>query len=272
MRVLLALSAALTLVAPSLVSAQEALAAPPEVGSPRTGAKVWVGRHAEFEEFLRTATIERVEKVGEGVTDPDRAFFAAGGLAESALVKPLAPKRQKGFWESYLSEIAAYELDRILGLDMVPVTVERRVDGQRASVQVWLNGVRRLSEVKSATPARPLEWARQVCRQRIFDALAANIDRNAGNILVDGAWHLILIDHSRAFATNDTPFLDEITQTDRDFFEALKALDEATLTERLEPWLFGKGSVRDLLERRNKIVERLEHYVQERGELAVFPF
>jgi hypothetical protein len=271
MRELLALGVAFTLAASSL-HAEEALTTAPEATAPASGAKVWVGRHAEIEEYLRTAPIERIEKVGHGVTDPDRAFFVPGGLAESALVKPLPPRRQGGYWESYKSEIAAYELDRLLGLDMVPVTVERRIDGLKASVQLWLKGCRRLKEVGTVKPSRPLDWAKQVCRQRIFDALAANIDRNSQNVLVDGEGNLILIDHSRAFAANTTPFIDEITRTDRELFEALKALDEETVTERLKPWLFGKSSVRALLERRDKIVERLEGLLETRGETAVFPF
>jgi hypothetical protein len=267
-----AVAAALTLVAPSLASVQEAPTAAPKVEAPASGAKVWIGRHGEIQEYLRTAPIERIVKVGEGVTDPDRAFFVAGGLAESALVKVLPPKRQGGFWESYKSEIAAYELDRLLGLDMVPITVERRIEGLRASVQLWVNDAELLSEVGSRKPAKPLAWAKQVCRQRIFDALTSNIDRNAGNMLVDDDWNLILIDHSRAFATNNTPFLDKINQADREIYDALKALDEATLMERLKPWLFGDSSVRALLERRDKIVERLQRFVQERGEAAVFVF
>ena len=242
-----------------------------EVVAPE-GAKIWVGRHAEVEEYLRTAPVERIEKVGQGVTDPDRAFFTAGGLAGSALVKILPPKHQKGFWESYKSEIAAYELDRLLGLDMVPVTVERRFSGALGSAQLWVDGCRLLSEAKTEIPTRPRHWSQQVCRQRLFDALSANIDRNAGNILIDEDWNLILIDHSRAFAKNETPFFGNITQADRELYEALKALDEPTLAEKLQPWLFGKGSVKDILKRRDKIVERLDFLIEQRGEAAVFPF
>lgn len=34
-------------------------------------------------------------------------------------------------------EIAAYELDRLLGLGMVPVTVPRTVNGQKVALQFW---------------------------------------------------------------------------------------------------------------------------------------
>lgn len=248
-------------------------AAEQEGGKSPEGAKVWVGRYAEYEDYLRNAPIDRLEEVGEGVTKPLRGFFSPGGLARSVVVKPLPPKRQKGYWESYKSEIAAYELDRILGLDMVPVTVERRVNGQGASAQLWVSGCKLLRVLGTdVKPDQPVKWAKEVCRQRVFDCLIANIDRNAGNILVDDQWDLILIDHSRAFAANARPFEKEITRLDREMFERLKALDEATLMERLKPWIFGKGTVRELLKRRDKIVERLESQARERGEAAVFPF
>jgi len=238
------------------------------------GAKVWVGHYAEYEEFLKTAPFVRLEEIGEGVTKPLRGFFSPGGLAASAVVKPLPPRRQKGYWESYKSEIAAYEVDRLLGLDMVPVTVERRVDGRGASAQLWVKGCKLLRDLddEGYTPGQPVKWAKEVCRQRVFDCLIANIDRNAGNILVDDDWDIILIDHSRAFAMNSRPFEDDITRLDRALYERLKALDEATLLERLKPWVFGKGQVRDLLKRRDRIVKRLDKLAAERGEAQVFPF
>jgi hypothetical protein len=261
---------------PFAVGVVLALAVPPalpqEAAEGPNGAKVWVGHYAEYEEYLRTAPIEKLEDIPVGVTKPKEAFFAPGGLAQSAAVKELKPGRKSGYWESYKSEIAAYEMDRVLGLDMVPPTVERRIEGQQSSLQLWIKGCRLLSDIPKQDPVDPTEWAKQVCRMRIFDCLIANIDRNAGNILVDDHWNIILIDHSRAFAMNEMPFEKEIMRTDKEYFERLKALDEPTLMEKVGPWVFGKGSIRDLLKRRDKIVQRLEKLAKERGEAVVFPF
>jgi hypothetical protein len=236
------------------------------------GARTWVGRYAELEEYLRTAPVERIEEVPIGVTKPKRVFFARGGPVESATFKVLPMGRRSGYWEAHRSEVAAYELDRLLGLDMVPVTVERHVEGKLASVQLWVEGCRMIKDVDQSACPRPDEWARQVCRQRVFDNLVANIDRNAGNILVDDAWNLILIDHSRAFGSNSIPFEKEMTRVDRELFARLKTLDEGRLMERVRPWLLSDGSVRDILKRRDKIVARFEKLARERGEAAVFPF
>ena len=238
----------------------------------QVGANIWVGRHAVFEEYLRTARIERVERVPIGVTKPERGFFAPGGLAASAAVKHLPMGQRSGFWEAYKSEIAAYQVDRLLGLDMVPVTVERRVGSDLASVQLWAEGCKHVKDVDQSACPKPIEWAKQVCRQKVFDNLIANIDRNAGNLLVDGEWNLVLIDHSRAFAQDRMPFEKEMTRVDRAFFERLKALDEASVMKQVRPWVLGDGTARAILKRRDKIVARFEKLVWERGEAVVFPF
>ncbi len=261
--------------ASSAPAAQDAAVQPAVAAAmpePASGAKVWLGRYGEFEEFLRTAAIAKVGDIPVGVTHPKRAFFAPGGIAGSAALKHLQSGIQGGYWESYKSEIAAYKLDRILGLNMVPPTIERRVGSDLGSLQLWVEHCSLLKDVDQAKNPDKDAWAKQVWRQRTFDNLIANIDRNAGNLLVDDSWNLILIDHSRAFATNTMPFVKEMTRIDRAFYERLKALDEATLMRELKPWVLTGGNVKDVLKRRDKIVARFDELARQTSPTQVFPF
>ena len=62
----------------------------------------------------------------------------------------------------------------------------------------------------------------------MFDDLIGNTDPNLGNWLVDPAWNLILIDHTRAFTTTKELY-HQLTQIDSELWERMKALDEAKL-------------------------------------------
>jgi hypothetical protein len=228
--------------------------------------KIWVGRYEEFETFIKTAPIVRVEDIPLGVTKPRHGFFAPSSPVEGVAIKALRPSRESGYFESYQSEIAAYELDKLLGMDMVPVTVERLYEGRPASAQLWVTDTvyrKTLREQKQQAP-NVADWARQVNRWRVFDNLIANIDRNEGNLLVlrSPDWHLVLIDHSRAF-TNTTKMIFEMTQIDRPLYEKMKALDAKTLDARLGKLVLD-GS-KSILRRRDIIVAHLEKLAKAKG-------
>jgi hypothetical protein len=267
MRAALALTSSLALVAVVSSAGQSPVPAARTAVAPAGSSKVWIGREAEFEEFLRTAPIDREESIPVGVTRPRKVYFAAGGLASAAVFKHLPPGRSAGFFESYKSEIAAFELDKVLGLGMVPPTVERRYKRETGSLQLWVENVVLLKARNPKLAPDVNAWNRQVHRHRVWDALTGNIDRNAGNLLVDPAWNLILIDHSRAF-TNDSRFPFPITRIDRELFAKLQALDAPTLKERLGSLLF--DGPKPVLKRRDLIVKRIDELVKEKGEAAVF--
>ncbi len=232
----------------------------------RRSARIWQGRNAEFEAFIREAPIERFEVVPIGVTHPRRAYFKPGGLVESVAWKVLPPGRPNGYWESYKSEIAAYELDKLLGMDMVPVAVEKRWKAERAAAILWLSPVHSWKEMQDKP--KPAKWVAQVARMKMFDNLICNRDRNAGNLLVDDDWNLFLIDHSRAFI-EDKGLAVALEHVDRGLWTKMLALDEAALDGPLAPWL-DRGAIRAIITRRDKMKGAIDAMVAEKGESAVF--
>jgi hypothetical protein len=218
---------------------------------------------------LRTAPVESEKATPIGVTRPRQIFFKPGGLCARALFSAQRTSRSSGYLESYLSRIAAYEVDRLLGLDMVPPTVERLHGGEKGAAQLWVENAVYLKDLDGQKSPDLEDWNRQVRRWRMFDALIAEIDRNAGNLLVlrDPKWHLVLIDHSRAF-TSTTKLVYPVERIDRAMFERLKALTKEDLDARIGPLVLD-GS-KSLLRRRDMIVERFEKLAKEKGEAAVF--
>ena len=245
-------------------------ATPPLVQQQTAGSRVWIGRYAEYEDYLRTARIERQEGIDIGVTGPRRAFFTSPGLAASAIVKNLPPGKRSNYFESYKSEIAAYKLDRMLQLDMVPPTVERQVGPDLVAVQLWVENARMLKEVqaKKLHAPDPQAWNRQLHRFQVFDNLVGNIDSNAGNLLFDPEWSFVKVDHSRAFTTTQT-LLFAMTRIDWPFYDRVKALTEQDLRREIGD-LLETSALPALLSRRDAIVKTFEDLARTNGEAAVF--
>jgi hypothetical protein len=249
-------------------AAQQAVPTPASTADSKRGAssKVWLDRHADFETFLRDNPFRRIEDVPIGVTRPQRGYFDPGGLVTSAAWKMLPPGRANGFWESYKSEIAAYEVDKLLGLGMVPPAVEKRHRGERGAAILWVDGVRQWKEVEHLP--KPPKWNLEAVRMKMFDNLIGNIDRNAGNLIVDDDWNLYLIDHSRAFVT-ETRLRVEMMRIDRGLWEKMQALDETTLDAALGDWLDGRA-IRAMLRRRDAMKKVIDGLVAKSSEAAVF--
>ena len=101
--------------------------------------------------------------------------------------------------------LASYRLDRLLKLDMVPVTVARKVRGDKGSLQ-FLPENTRTEKYRDSTGQGGAAWCpinEQWRSMYIFDALIYNPGRTATNILYDvESWQLMLPGNDKTFGTN----------------------------------------------------------------------
>ena len=239
--------------------AQEQAAAP-------ASAKTWIGRAPAMESYLATAEIERLEDIGTGVTHPRQAFLKPGGPFESLAWKVLPPGRRGGYYESYKSEIAAYQLDKLLEMNMVPPAVEREINGEVGAAIMWLTGTKSVKEMGGKVPAGPT-FGKPIRMMQMFDNLIANIDRNAGNILVDRAGNIILIDHSRAFIEKqELPWSFE--RVDADLWEKMKALTAERLAPAIGQWV-ERPAIDAMIKRRDRMAQTIDKLVEKKGAAVV---
>ena len=259
-------------VAPSLCLAALFALAPSmtaQTTAPPVCAQVWVGHEADVERLLATAPVERLESVPIGVTKPQRGYFPAGSRVERFAWKALPPQRRGGFMESYKAEIAAYQLDRLLGLGMVPPVVERTIEGKVGAAVAWIEHTTPWNKDKPPQGPEP-RWSKQISRMKLFDQLIANIDRNQGNLMYDADWHLFLIDHSRAFTTRQSADgIAALNTIDRALWTKIDALTAADVDRVLGPWL-GASERKALLTRRDRLRKEIAKMVQQRGDARVF--
>ncbi len=243
-----------------------------------------IGRRAEWEEFLSKAEIlereSRQIRGSEAVTSPWVLMLELGGVRHRALWKN-AQGRMGGYWEGWAYEVAAYRLDKHLGLGMVPPTVERRFRGDRGSCQYWVDDTMSLKDKEAkrikTPPAKVPGWNRATYKQRFFDNLIANEDRHSNQVLITQDWRMILIDHSRSFRTAGKfvrglifsakspagPML--MSELPRPLVEKLRALDAAALRSAVGEYLTGE-EIGAVLVRRELILAEIDRLVRANGE------
>lgn len=240
----------------------------------------------KWEEFLKAAKIiDQVQQKGaRAVTEPWELSMEKDGITKRALWKN-PEGRQKGFLEGWKWEIAAYRLDKYLGLNMVPPTVEKRFQGDRGSCQLWIDAwidMEQKATQKIKSPStKVFFYNRALYLQRAFDNLISNVDRHQRNYLIMKDWRIILIDHSRSFRTSrkytKNLIYDEknkenpnflMRQLPKTFVEKLKDLNIDLVKEIVGEYLTEK-EIKAMLKRRDLILDWLDKRIKKFGEKEV---
>jgi hypothetical protein len=237
----------------------------------------------EMERFLKTADIVNQKVLESGTTKSIRATLSDGRIKHDAHIQFIDIFRpmfrgaegtvEKNFRDTYKFNIAAYRLAKLLGIGhMVPMSVEREVNGKFGSVTWWMDNIwlteaeRRDKQIK---PPATQEWSDQLNIVRVFDQLIYNTDRNQGNLLITPEWKLWLIDHTRAFRVHKTLLKPEsLGRCDYRLLQAMKDLNTVTLKNELGPYLRTE-ELSGLLARRDLIVRYFDNEVRAKGQDAV---
>ena len=236
---------------------------------------------SELETYLQKAKVTKAREIPTGLTIPRKLDLDLNGVIHSGVFKFIDENvalkvfedgtKEPNFQDSYLTEIAAYEVDKIIGLGMVPTTVERKFDGKTGSLQFFVDSEMtqgtRLS--KNITPPDATRWNRQWEKSMLFDNLIYNMDRNQGNLLINKDWEIILIDHSRSFRTwNKLKDPTTMPHFSESLLEGLGRLNETILKEKTGKYL-SNDQRKSLLKRRDLILELAKKSSQEKGTANV---
>lgn len=254
----------------------------PRAAAPQSPAPL---TREQMERFLATAEIVRERTTSDGVTRPIRATLSNGELTHDAQFQTVDQAKaifeagkasEIGFTDTYRYNIAGYRLAQLVGLDTVPMSVERRYKGKSAAVTWWIDDVMfdesgrlKLGDTAMMGPD-PQRTQRQIHIMRVWDELIQNRDRNRGNVLWTKDWTMWLIDHTRAFRTNTSLLKpDELIRIERTLFDKMKQLTEQSMTQAMKGALT-RPEIRSVLRRRDALVQHFEKLLAGRGEGAVF--
>jgi hypothetical protein len=254
----------------------------PRLAAPQSAVSM---TREQMEAFLASAEIIRERTTSDGVTRPIRATLSNGVLTHDAQFQTVDEAKalfsagkasEIDFKDTYRYNIAGYRLALLVGLDTVPMSVERRYKGKSAAVTWWIDDVMfdesgrlKLGDAAMMGPD-PQRTQRQIHIMRVWDELIQNRDRNRGNVLWTKDWTLWLIDHTRAFRSNTSLLKpEELIRIERTLFDKLKQLTEQSMTQAMKGALT-RPEIRSVLRRRDAIVQHFEKLLAGRGEGAVF--
>lgn len=233
---------------------------------------LWPDR-AEIERFLKKAKVTARKKIGTGVTHPEKVTLELDGVVRDACFK-----RVDETTDNWRNEVAAYELDKLLGIGMVPPTVQRSLGSRGGCLQLWVTGAS-LDKYDGGFPDLA-GWRDQVSVMWLFDDLIANVDRHLNNGMVSPGHRLVLIDHSRSFRDmvelrNDlntkfdgtnARYFGVASDADRGPFpvhyprplvERLRGVTDKEIEQAVDDYVWGWRQ-HQLLERRQRILARLD--------------
>jgi hypothetical protein len=185
--------------------------------------------------------------------DGDEIAVTFNGMKMRVLFTP-------GNKRSNANRIAAFQLDQLLGLGMVPATIARKLEGVSGTLS--LLPARTLTESQRVTENIPRpQWCSGLPDYQLmyaFDALSANKSRTPDSMLYDRSdWSMILLTGDSAFTSGSSfpEYIDRVPPVlPRGLADRLRSINLTTLEQTLGTNLSSR-QIRAIDERRKRLLD-----------------
>ena len=252
--------------------------AEPPYGEGWTGASANMA-DAELQQFLQEAVVVEREEISRAGLTAERWELEGKGLKLRGIFKdieqePPGPGRPES--RRYQHEVAAFELDRLLDIGLVPVVVTREVDGKRGALRpvaetaLDLVSLRDIQDLEGAPPEETIkavaeayglgldELKEQVVRARVFDGLIGNLGRtDVDKLFIPAEGRVALVDQDEAFGLSpevDAELMNPCRPMPADLRIYLMELNAEDLQEDLGE-LLNPAQIDAVLTRRDRVLE-----------------
>jgi hypothetical protein len=160
--------------------------------------------------------------------------------------------------DTFLPDVAAYRVDQLLGLDMVPITVAREVNGRRGSLSLMAYRlVPEAERLQSGGGGAYCPLRDQFTAMYVFDGLLYNARPTETLQYVPGSWALWLTGHENGFTKSGSlpPHLAGVLSgLSASWRNRLAGLNEQELRNALNGVLDSRR-IKALLKRRDRMLK-----------------
>jgi hypothetical protein len=164
-------------------------------GKGSQGGKVGPGERSTFAQTVSSGAVVATSDVSAGITDPDHLVY------ENGIEARFKEHGARGTKHDAFSEVAAYELSRLLGPDkVVPEVVYGEFEGREGTIGKFIPGTSGM-EMDGRQKRRWVNDQDNLSRLEVMvalDTIMHNHDRHEGNWIIDDEGQIWAIDHGHA--------------------------------------------------------------------------
>ncbi len=221
-----------------------------------------------IEKYLKTAKIVSVEKDKGRRSESWEVELDDGKIQRKGFFKLSNRQRPNpSGGESYNYVLAGYEMDKMLDLNLIPPTVERKIEQRKGSLMLYLESPIFSEEdrrQKNLVPPDLASFYKTLSDLTVFEHLiffpSLCSQKDLGNILIqtEKNWKVWMIDLSDAFAPARRLITGcEITDCSDNLFHKLENLSENRINARLGSYL-NDEEISSLLVRKDLIIKKVK--------------